>query len=239
MRNASGTTPAETRLVTSFQTAIGALPDNSVGVQTISDAARLLGVECWPLGVTIFNHPVIIAKELTPAAVNGPLSGYKQAISGSFSYNCKPCSILITQGKVVCDSACHSWLGKPESVLYRKYDGTFGIRRAMSAQELPNGIKWAIGGVGLLASYDPAAEGFTGTYADVLRKTAHTFVGCKGRHVYLCYVSGMTGQQVNAQAKKLGLEMAVMLDGGHVAAINSESTQINVGQKQYYIVQGV
>ncbi len=240
MRSVSGTTPAERRLVTSIQTAVRSVPDNDMREQTLTDIARVVGAECWPLGISIFGSPVIIARDLTPAAVSGPLSGYKQAISGSFSYASKPCSILITQGKVVQSASCHCWTnGKPESVLYRLYDGAVGIRRVKTTDELPGGVKWAIGGVGLLASFDPAAEGFCGSYADVLRKTAHTFVGVKGGFCYLCYVSNMTGAQVNERAKKLGLEYAIMLDGGHIAAINSESSQINTRQMQYYIVQGV
>lgn len=239
MRDVSGETPAEKRLVTATQTAVGAIADNYVGLQTMTDIARTVGAKCFPLGVDIYSNPVIIAEDLTPSAVSAPLSRYANAISGSFSYNGKPCSILISNGKVICYEACHSWLNYPESVLYRKNDGAYGIKRCYTTAELPSGIRWAIGGFGLLENFDPAAEGFMGQYADVLRKTNHTMVGYKGHHVYLCYCKNMTAGQVNDYAKKLKLDDAVMLDGGHVSAINSESSRINTAQKQYYIVQGV
>jgi len=240
MRDVSGETPAEKRLVMTTQTAVGAIADNYIGMQTMTDIARAVGAKCFPLGVDIYSNPVIIAEDLTPAAVSAPLSRYANAISGSFSYNGRPCSILISNGKVVCGESCHYWTnGKPESVLYRLYDGTLGIKRVMAVGDLPSGVKWAVGGLGLMSHLDPATEGFVGAYSDVLRKTNHTMVGYKGHHVYLCYCKNMTAGQVNDYAKKLKLDNAVMLDGGHIAAINSESTKINTSQKQFYIVQGV
>ena len=226
-------------MIKATQGTIGAIQDGSIGTQTMSDIARILNADCFPLGIDIYDNPVIIARDLTPAAVKNPLSAFANAISGSFSYQGKPCSILISNGKVIHSDSCHCWLNFPESVLYRKYDGTMAIKRVYTTAELPSNIKWAIGGMGLLSCYDPAREGFTGSYSDVLRKTNHTIVGYKGHHVYLCYCKNMSAEQVNNYAKKLGLEDAVMLDGGHVAAINSESTQINVSQTQYYIVQGL
>ena len=87
--------------------------------------------------------------------------------------------------------------------------------------ELPDGIRWAVGAMGLLDNYDPAAEGFSGAYADVRRKTNHTVLGVKTGMVHLVYCRNMTGQQVNEFCRdKMKLELAVMLDGGHVAAIN-------------------
>ena len=59
--------------------------------------------------------------------------------------------------------------------------------------------------------------------------------------VYLIYCAGMTGRKVDEHCRKLGLELAVMLDGGHVAAINGAESfaKINTGQVQYYMIQGV
>jgi hypothetical protein len=118
-------------------------------------------------------------------------------------------------------------------------DGYIGLRRVKGVAELPKGVKWAVGGLGLLGSYDPEAEGFSGAYADVLRRTAHTFVGAKDGKLYLGYVHSMTAAEVNAYATALGLEHAVMLDGGHVAAINCAAAKKNLNQKQFYIIQGV
>src|SRR5574344_820399 len=76
-----------------------------------------------------------------------------------------------------------------------------------------------------------AAEGFTGAYSDVLRKTNHTVLGYKGGMLYGVYCRSMTAQQVNAFCRdKLKLTRAVMLDGGHVAAINGACDKINTNQ---------
>ena len=111
----------------------------------------------------------------------------------------------------------------------------------MSSKELPDGVKWAVGGMGLLDLYSPQEEGFSGQYADVLRRTNHTALGVKDGMVYLIYCAGMTGREVGEHCRKLGLELAIMLDGGHVAAINGAESfaKINTGQIQYYMIQGV
>ena len=111
------------------------------------------------------------------------------------------------------------------------------IARATSAAMLGD-VVWAVGGLGLLDRYDPAAEGFTGAYSDVLRKTNHTVLGCKGGLLYGVYCKAMTAQQVNAFCRdKLKLTRAVMLDGGHVAAIHAACSRINTNQRQYYAVR--
>lgn len=240
MRFVSGSTPEEIKLVMGIQGAVGSVQDNSIGPQTLTDLAVAVNADVFPLNVTMFNNPVIVAADIRPAAVSGSLSKYANAISGSFSWEHRPCSILISDGEVVCGTACHAHLGKPECVLYRFENGMFGIRRAKSADELPKTLRWAIGGCGLLDYYNPAAEGFTGAYADVLRRTNHTLIGVKNKMVYLCYVKNATGIECNSYAKKLGLEKAVLLDGGHIAAINGAETKINTTlTTQYYIVQGV
>ena len=240
MRNVSGATNAETRMIKAVQTAVGAIADGSIGTQTMSDIACRLNADCFPLGISVYNQPIIIAKELCPISARAPLSKYENAISGSFNDGGAPCSILIAGGFISESTSCHYWDDRsPESVLYRKMDGTIGIVRAKTVDDLPNGISWAIGGMGLLDSYNPSAEGFKGRFSDVLRRTAHTMVGTKNGFLYLVYCADMTALQVNNFAKKLGLEMAIMLDGGHLAAINSESTKINTGTRQLYVVQAV
>ena len=131
--------------------------------------------------------------------------------------------------------SCH--YPRPESVLYKTTDGAVRIARVSSAAAL-GGVVWAVGGMGLLDRYDPAAEGFTGVYSDVLRKTNHTVLGYKGGMLYGAYCKAMTAQQVNAFVRdKLKLKYAVMLDGGHVAAINAACSKINTNQRQYYAVR--
>lgn len=236
MKFVSGSTPEEKRLVLALQERVGAVADNSIGPQTLVEIASALGADVWPLNVTIFGQPVIVAEDILPAAVDAPLKAYANAISGSFSYQRRPCSILVSHGKVVCGYACHAHLRKPETVLFRTEQGV-ATKKCRYATELPI-VKWAVGGVGLLADWNPAEEGFTGAYSDVLRRTGHTFVGTKRGLLYLGYFHG-TGAELNAHCKKLGLERAIMLDGGHVAAINGAESKINTGQRQFFIVQAV
>lgn len=242
MKDVVGSTASERAMIVAIQRKLGIVANGYIGTQTMSTIAEKLGADCFPLTLSTYGQPVIIANDITACNPSTSLSGFKNAISGSFSYQGKPCSILVSNGRSVYTGACHAWLGKPESVLYRLCDGTVGVKRALSASELPHGVRWAVGGLGLLDNYDPAAEGFTGTYSDVLRRTNHTVLGVKDGYCYLIYCKNMTGAEVNAFCRdKLMLDYAVMLDGGHVAAINGTESfaQINRAQKQFYIVQGV
>ena len=241
MNTIIGSTTSETNMIKAIQRAVGAAEDGMIGGETMAAVAAKLGADCFPLTLRIYGQPTIIARDIVVCNPVARLKGYSNSLSGSFSYQKKPCSILVNWGKAVCESACHAWLGKPESVLYRLYSGEFGIQRCMSSKELPDGVKWAVGGMGLLDLYGPQEEGFSGQYADVLRRTNHTALGVKGGMVYLIYCAGMTGREVDEHCRKLGLELAVMLDGGHVAAINGAESfaKINTGQIQYYMIQGV
>lgn len=239
MNYVSGATVEEKRLVKSIQTAVGAYADNSIGPVTLVDIASKVGASCWPLAVDLYEQPSIICKDILAFNPKSGCKNFKNCISGSFSYQSKPCSILINNGKTIYGNSCHYWLGNPETVIYAMKGGGFGMMRCLNTSELPAGVKWAVGGFGLLGNYDPSAEGFTGAYSDVLRRTNHTMLGIKNGLVFLCYCRNMTAQEVNAHAKKLNLEMAIMLDGGHVAAINSESIKINTSQVQYYAIQAV
>lgn len=240
MRNVSGGNAAETRMIKAVQSAVCAIPDGSIGTQTMSDIAVKLGADCFPLGISIYSQPVIIAKDIRPvSSKDSPLSMYDNAISGSFNDGGAPCSILVVDGFVEQGTSCHYWDDRsPESVLYRRVDGSIHISRMRTVDDLAD-VMWAVGGMGLLDYYDPAAEGFKGKFSDVLRRTAHTMLGVKNGMCYLVYCSDMTAIQVNNFAKKLGLEKAIMLDGGHLAAINSESTRINCNQRQLYVIEAV
>lgn len=250
MKTITGSTANEKKMIRAIQSAVGAIADGMIGTQTISDLARLVEADCFPLTLQIYSQPVIIAKDVTPFAPGTALKNWSNSISGSFSANGKPCSILVQDGVIRQQYACHAipYL-KPESVLYRLQDGTVDVKRVVTTDELPDGVVWAVGGFGLLDNYDPEAEGFcklthggkTENFSDVLRKTNHTIIGEKGGYIYLAYCKNMTASGVNSYAKKLGLSKAIMLDGGHVAAINgTESfTKINTSLKQAYVVQGV
>ena len=233
MRDIKGSTSEEIRMIRAIQRAVGALDNGWIGNQTMSDIAARLGADCFPLNVELYGQPCILARDIEPVNMSGPLP--KNAISGSFSWQGRPCSILVRGGKVVRDWSCH--YPRPESVLYKTTDGAVRIARVSSASSLDN-VVWAVGGMGLLDRYDPAAEGFVGAYSDVLRKTNHTVLGWKGGMIYGVYCKNMTAQQVNAFVRdKLKLTRAVMLDGGHVAAINGACSRINTQTRQFYAVR--
>lgn len=233
MRDIIGATSEEKRMIKAIQRSVGALDNGWIGNQTLSDIAARLGADCFPLNVELYGQPCILARDIEPVNMSGRLP--KNAISGSFSWQGQPCSILVRAGRVVRGMSCH--YPTPESVLYKTLDGAVRIARVSSVSALGN-VVWAVGGLGLLDLYNPAAEGFTGAFSDVLRKTNHTVLGYKGGMLYGVYCRSMTAQQVNALCRdKLKLEYAVMLDGGHVAAINAVCSKINTNQRQYYAVR--
>jgi len=245
-----GSTNSETVMIKGIQESIGAIVDGEVGTQTMSDIACKLGAITSPITLEIYGMPVIIARNIVPFEAKGAtVTAYNNVISGSFLSGTKPCSILVQDGIVRQKYACHyPYYEKPESVIYRLKTGEFGIKRVKTTDELPSNVRWAVGGLGLLGNYSPATEGFTTLYynnkatdfSDVLRSANHTVLGIKNGYCYLVYCKTMTGFQVNVFAKKLGLEMAIMLDGGHVAAMNGAEafSKINTSQKQYYMIQG-
>lgn len=233
MRDIKGSTSEEVRMIKAIQRSVGALDNGWIGNQTLSDIAAKLGADCFPLNVELYGQPAILARDIEPVNMSGPLP--KNAISGSFSWQGQPCSILVRSGRVVRGMSCH--YPTPESVLYKTTDGAVRIARVSSVSALGN-VVWAVGGMGLLGGYDPELDGFTGVYSDVLRKTNHTVLGYKGGLLYGVYCKAMTAQQVNAFCRdKLKLTHAVMLDGGHVAAINGACNKINTNQRQFYAVR--
>lgn len=233
MKDVVGSTSEEVRMIKAIQRSVGALDNGWIGNQTLSDIAAKLGADCFPLNVELYGQPAILARDIDPLNLSGRLP--ENSISGSFSWQGAPCSILVRGGRVVRGMSCHC--PTPESVLYKTRDGRVHMARVSSAAALGD-VVWAVGGLGLLGNYNPAAEGFTGRFADVLRKTNHTVLGYKGGLLYGVYCKAMTAQQVNAFVRdKLKLEYAVMLDGGHVAAIHAAVSRINTNQRQYYAVR--
>ena len=233
MKDVVGSSSEEVRMIKAIQRSVGALENGWIGNQTLSDIAAKLGADCFPLNVELYGQPAILARDIDPLNLSGRLP--ENSISGSFSWQGAPCSILVRGSKVVRGMSCH--YPRPESVLYKTAGGAVRMARVSSAAAL-GGVVWAVGGMGLLGNYNPAAEGFTGEYSDVLRKTNHTVLGFKGGMLYGVYCRSMTAQQVNAFVRdKLKLECAVMLDGGHVAAIHAACSKINTNQRQYYAVR--
>lgn len=233
MKDVVGSTSEEVRMIKAIQRSVGALDNGWIGNQTLSDIAAKLGADCFPLNVELYGQPAILARDIDPLNLSGRLP--ENSISGSFSWQGAPCSILVRGGRVVRGMSCH--YPTPESVLYMMRDGAVYMARVSSAVALGD-VVWAVGGMGLLDNYSPAAEGFTGAYSDVLRKTNHTVLGYKGGMLYGVYCRSMTAQQVNAFVRdKLKLTRAVMLDGGHVAAIHGACNKINTQTRQFYAVR--
>lgn len=233
MKDVKGSTSEEIRMIKAIQRSVGALDNGWIGNQTLSDIAAKLGADCWPLNVELYGQPCIIARDIEPVNMSGPLP--KNAISGSFSWQGQPCSILVRGGKVVRGMSCH--YPTPESVLYKTTGGAVRIARVSSAAALGD-VVWAVGGMGLLGNYNPVAEGFTGRFSDVLRKTNHTVLGYRSGMLYGVYCKSMTALQINTLCRdKMKFEFAILLDGGHIPAINAADSKINTSQKQLYTIK--
>lgn len=239
MREVVGSTSEEKRMLRAIQRKLDALENGVVGNQTMSDIAVAVGADCFPLNVELYGQPCIIAKDIEPLNPKGRLP--ENSISGSFNDGYQPCSVLISHARAQCWCACHwTLMSKPETVIYKTKDGRVRQKRVGHISiDLPLGdVDWAVGGMGLLDFYDPEAEGFTGQFSDVLRKTNHTVLGYRNGMLYGVYCKSMTAAQVNTFVKdKLKLEMAILLDGGHVAAINASDNKINTGLSQLYAIK--
>jgi hypothetical protein len=246
MNVVSGSTANEQYMIKQIQAAIGANQDGQIGTQTMSDLAVKVGAKCFPLTLQIYGAPVIIANDLLVVGNPGTgLASYANSMNGSFYANLSnknvPCSICISHGNVIREYACHLENGYPESVLYRLTNGTYGLVRVKTASELPAGVSWAVGGMGLLQNYSPSAEGFVGAFSDVLRVTNHAMLGVKNNKVYMVYCANMGSDGINNLAKTLGLQYALQLDGGHIAGMNGSEgfAKINTSITQIYLLQGI
>jgi len=173
------------------------------------------------------------------------LSNFKSVVSGSFSWNRKPISIMIENGKTICNHSAHYWItdrngvATPESVLWYNKNGTYGISRVAFDHELPDrdNIVWAIGGCGLGANYNPSEEGFVGAYADVFRKTSHMILGFDKYGMFNALeVAYMSRSQIEYLCRKLGFVEYILVDGGHVTSSNVDGHKYRPHVGQYYAV---
>lgn len=207
-----------------------------------------------PTTVILGYEHAIVSDDILVFDPNGPLRNYKDSMSASFTWPSGkiPGSILVNKGKTLCGSACHAWLGYPETVLYRYKSGTFGIGRFKYDTEIPKraDILWAVGGCGMLELYNPLVEGFCKgfrpdgvpfNFTDVLRATAHTVLAIKGGKCYQIYIHYKTAYQINLWLKANGFEIAVMMDGGHIPAMNGSTAEskINMDIEQGFATQGI
>jgi len=236
--------------VKAFQSANGLTPDGIVGPMTWALLAPAPS-STLPRTTKLNGMPAIMANDLlvVPTPRRG-LSAYANSLNGSFfgyfkmpdgSVQGLPVAICVAGGKVICPTACHSDQGCPESTLYRTKAGVVGVVRAKNVSELPPDLSWAVGGLGLLGLYAPSTEGFRGAFSDVLRTTDHSVIGYKAGLFYLVLCRSMSGPQVNAYAKAVGFEKAIMLDGGHIAGIHGSEAyaHVNTSIMQINLIQGI
>lgn len=157
-------------------------------------------------------------------------------VSGSFSWKGKPISIMVANGEVIRATTCHSWLNKPESVLWYDYNGNHGISQISNTSELPNNVKFAIGGAGMKPG-DAEKEGFTGAYSDVFRKTSHMLIGFDNFGYFNAIeVADMNKAEMIKHMQKLGIEEYILLDGGHVTGSNVDNHSRNLYTTQFYAI---
>jgi len=239
------------------QVGIGAYPDGKDGPQTWDYLYRKHADPKVPYAVKLYNQWCFVTKPERVGVFdpNGlSARNYSNFVSGSFSWAHAPISIMVNHGKTIRAEACHAWIvdrnGKPlpESVLWYKKDGTYGISVVAYDWEIPgrDDVVWAIGGAGLAdyawdpytRTYGVVDEGFVGPYADVFRYTTHILVGFDPFGYFnAVYVSKMNGTQMKALAKKLCLTHYILLDGGHVTACNVDGIKRNTKQAQHWGIQ--
>lgn len=231
-----------------IQKGIGAYPDGKMGEQTYDLLYRKFATPELPYRVKLFGQWTFFAD---PAKVNpflprgGRVRDYNDSISGSFSYNGNPISILVSNGYAFREYSCHCWEKKdgkthfPESVLWYNKNGTYGLSQVTSHNHLPDraNIVWAIGGAGLKEG-DAEKEYFTGIFSDVWRRTSHMVIGFDPDGYFTAIeCQNMNGTEIKELVNKLNLTHAVMLDGGHVTASNVDGYRYNSYQSQYYAIQ--
>lgn len=250
MKNITYETSDEKELIIGLQHSVGAKEDASIGNQTLIQIATKLCPDIFPLAVKMYGQPVLVGKDILAFDPNGSLKNYNNTISGSFTYIAgeTPCSIMINGGKDIWSSASKAWAGFKESVICKYKDGSIKLFKVKNTSEIPDraNVVVAVGGMGLLDAYNPYAEGFrsftfegkTFNHGDVLRNTNHTILGVKDGWFYGLYCANMNASEINQFCyQNMKFDMAILLDGGHIAAINTDDIDININQKQGYGIQ--
>lgn len=228
------------QMIKEVQRALKTRPDGDPGRHTWSCfyLAMCENIK-FPYTIKAFGNYLHVTdpKLVHPFHPNGKtMRQLKNCVSGSFSYNRNPISVMVNKNGVQHPRACHAWNNQPESVLWYKKDGSYGISQVRYAGELPKDILWAIGGAGMKPN-DAEKEGFTGAYSDVFRKTSHMLVGFDNFGYFNAVeVSYMNKAQMIAHMKKLGINTYILLDGGHVTASNVDGHVRNLNTPQYFAI---
>lgn len=206
-----------------------------------------------PFAIAAFGEWLAFADPLkcNPFDGNGKrVKDFANCVSGSFSYNKEPISIMISKGETIRAYSCHYWCDRPESVFCVYKDGTINVQRVKFDWELENRdqILWAVGGAGMMNNFAPIEEGFTRVewkgkvhyFQDVWRDTSHIILAADSRgFINVGYVTGQNYNEMVAWLIKIGADpdKVILLDGGHVTAINIEDKKANLYQAQYYMIQ--
>lgn len=198
------------------------------------------------------NHFILTAepKKVIVAELKNKKSCYDFAncISGTFQWQNKANSILFSWGNQISNSSAHGWLGFPDTVIWCDKLGVMHICDGIFLQTATKvNVLWAVGGMGLGKHYNPKKQGYakfvkngvTYNYSDVTRKTNHTVLAFKDNIVYGFYFNNLSATQINKYLEKIGINDAVLLDGGHVAACNTTAGSRNARQPQHNILQFV
>jgi hypothetical protein len=219
--------------VRAIQKGLGAYEDGLLGDFSLDSLYRRFAEIKYPYAEKFFDAYVVYT---TPERLHfkdvkntKSVNNYPFSASGTFQWANKVTSILV-DGEVIGETSAHAWRGFPESVLY--FDGEVKYGRYTNA---PN-CKWAIGGLGL-TNYDPSAEGFSGKYSDVLRKTHHAGIGVtqEGQICYFLKTNCTIAEFKKLATEYLKLKYAINLDGGHIPALNAKY-KFNRYQKQSNII---
>jgi len=189
----------------------------------------------------------------TPLCFNPKGKGTKywaNCFNGTFSAG-KPISIMINKGEVIRDNSCHYIWQYPESVIWIKKDGSYGMSRVVTYTQIPGykDIVFALGGLGI-SNYAPDLEGFcefervnifnkkkeAKDFSDVLDKTNHSVFGFKDGVFFASIMYG-TPLEIKAQCEYQGFEHVIMGDGRSWASCNTDDFDLNLEKSQYSLVQ--
>lgn len=171
----------------------------------------------------------------------------KNCVNGTFFWNTTTpgekysTSILYAEGKLYKATANH--LPSPQSVFIVYKNNTVEMKRIKNISELDlDNIRLVIGGIGLRNTldskfkYDPTAEGFSGVYADVLRKANKTVIGYnkKENKIYLMcrpniYHESSYQYDLLKLVKDCEYDIALSVDGGGSTFMNANGKNVFVG----------
>lgn len=122
------------------------------------------------------------------------------------------CAIAVNKGKPI---GPNSHKNHPKSSVKRATlvygEGKLSIERINSIGEVRRKVDFALGGVGLIPSFDPKLEKIP---SDILRCTNHTGIAFKGSKVYLIASIPISMADFKDRISELNVDGAIALDGG-------------------------